>query len=134
MESPLVGRPSPKNETPMSSRPCFLKASAWPTAVGMPSAMMPLHPKCVSVSKRCMCPPLPCPRPVSLPKISAAIFFMSMPCARATGGGRCGAVTASDGLRCAQTPTATGSWPAARCISPGTGPAAMSKAGVFPSM
>jgi hypothetical protein len=101
--------------------------------VGIPSAMIPLQPKFVSGSKRCMCPPLPWPRPVSFPKISAAMAFMSIPWASAMWCGRCVAVTASDGRRWAHTPTATGSCPAARCISPGTGPAAMSKTGVFPS-
>ena len=102
--------------------------------MGIPSATIPLQPKAGSVEKRCMWPPLPWPRPVSLPKISAAIIFMSTPWASAWWWGRCVAVTASVGRRCAHTPAATGSWPADRCISPGTGPAAMSKAGVLPSM
>ena len=40
-----------------------------------------------------------------------------------------GPVMASSVLRWAQTPAATGSWPAARCISPGIRPAPMSHCG-----
>ena len=81
--APWLAAPSPKKATAMSSRPIFLKASAWPTAVGIPSPTIPLQPKAGSFEKRCMWPPLPWPSPVSLPKISAAILFMSTPCASA---------------------------------------------------
>ena len=91
--------------------------------------MMPEQEKCTAGSNRCMWPPRPRPRPVSRPKISAVIRSRSTPWAMARWCGRCVAVTASSPVRCAQTPAATGSWPAARCISPGTRPLPMSKPG-----
>ncbi len=106
----------------MSSRPCFLKASAWPTAVGIPSPTIPLQPNAGSLRRGACGRPCRGPGRSPCPKISAAILFMSTPCASAWWWGRWVAVTASVGRRCAQTPAATGSWPADRCISPGHRP------------
>ncbi len=102
---------------------------AAPTATGMPSPTIPEQPKLGSTEKRCMWPPFPRPSPVSRPKISAAILLRSTPCAIARWWGRWVAVMASPASRWGRIPTATGSCPAERCISPGMRPAAMSKAG-----
>ncbi len=128
-KAPWLAAPSPVTATAIRSVPRRWNANACPSAGGKPSAMMPEQEKCVSGSNRCMCPPRPRPSPVSRPKISAVILCRSTPWAMARWCGRCVAVTASLVVRCAQMPAATGSWPAERCISPGTRPLPMSNPG-----
>ncbi len=128
---PWLAAPSPKKATATQSWPSFLAASAAPQAIGMLAPMMPLQLNLCALSNRCMWPPLPLPRPVTLPNISAVMGLSGTPLAMAKWCGRCVPTTVSSSLRWAQMPTATGSWPAARCISPGTGPEPMSKARPF---
>ncbi|MNR27476.1 hypothetical protein D3C85_1447510 [compost metagenome] len=133
-KAPWLAAPSPIKATATPGLPCSWRDSAAPTAGPMPSAMIPEQEKFTRASNRCIWPPRPPDRPAFLPKISASISLRCTPLATAMWCGRWVAVTMSSAFRCAQTPTAQGSWPLDRCISPGIGPLAMLNTGVLPSM
>ena len=81
--APVFMAHSPKKQTTMPLRPCILRASAAPVAMGMLEPTTGLAPSIPRLaSARCMLPPLPRHTPVVRPMISAKAPSRSMPRAR----------------------------------------------------
>lgn len=125
--APWLTAPSPQKQTAAAPVPSVLAVSAAPQTGGGPPPTMPLAPGMpFSRSAMRIEPPLPLQVPVLFPRISAIIGPTAQPLAMEWPWPRWVEAMKSRVRGAMQTPTATASWPAWRCVEPGTRPACAS--------